>query len=84
MNIFNEVNKQIKESKERWVEIDKLVSSLTSVQGQTGSNTQEVLISLVLLLVDQLRPLQASMGQAENMQKEINDMLGSISKMAGK
>lgn len=84
-NIFSELNKQVKESKERWTEINKLAASLKAKTEAPFAKEQDIeLISLVLLLVEQLRPLQATPGQAENMQKEINDMLGSLAELVKK
>lgn len=84
-DIFSEVNKQLKESKERWVEIDRVAKALTtSLDNNVLTEDNKQMAKLLLLLVDQLRPLQDSMGQAEDMQSEITDMLTQIAKMARK
>lgn len=81
-DIFAEVNKQMRESKERWTEIEKLAQELRHTKETAAVVSSETkIISLLLLLVEQLRPLQSTMGQAEDMQKEINNMLEDIAKM---
>ena len=83
-DIFSEVNKQLKESKARWVEIDRVTLELKqSIENNIPEDPKQI-TKLLLLLVEQMRPLQDSMGQAEDMQKEINDMLVGIAKLAKK
>jgi len=79
MDIFDEINKQVKLNGSRWVEIDKVVNDLKKSLDDILPARDRQMITLLLLLVEQLRPFSNT--KIEESQKEISDMIKGMSKM---
>jgi len=65
MNILEELQKRAEESNERWEAINSIVAEISDVMNDENSEARteqlaELNAGLLLLLVDQLRPMAAS------------------------
>ena len=76
MHMFADIQKQIKETKERWEKIDKLKDDLEDQIKTSSGQSVETTAKLVLLLVEQLEPMSAiDSAQFEDGLKEVLDSL---------
>lgn len=76
MHMFSNIQKQIKETKERWEKIDKLKDDLEDQIKTSSDQAIETTAKLVLLLVEQLEPMSATdSAQFEDGLKEVLDSL---------
>lgn len=75
-NIFDELNKQLKQNEKKWTEIDKLVEILKN------RSIQDTQTKLLLGLVEILRPAN-SQQQVKEAQEELNGLLANLNKIAG-
>ncbi|KKM07954.1 hypothetical protein LCGC14_1728820 [marine sediment metagenome] len=87
-DIFEKLNKQIKESGKRWKEIEKISNKLKKMvdgelySGEASLSTDMNMICMIailtLLLVDQLRPMNSTEDQVIELQDNIKTLLGSF------
>lgn len=78
VDIFKQINDQVKESKERWKKIEDGYNALAAFRESGRWRTEDAtghIIGLLMLLVEQLRPMSSAGDEAEKIQKEIVDML---------
>ena len=73
MNIFDGLDKKLKESEKRWDEIIKLEEQLKGALTEHGEieNSTRITAQIVLLLIEQLKPLYS----AESVKKEMQGVL---------
>jgi hypothetical protein len=76
MDIFEQVSEQIKKTEEQWKNIDQLVAKIKAEPTKTNCSD---LACLVLLLVEQLRPVGNLGQEASKLQNEITQMLNVFS-----
>jgi uncharacterized coiled-coil DUF342 family protein len=79
-NIFGDMKKQIAESKARWEEITKLRDTVANRLEQSAprASAEEIcrpLAQLVILMVDQFKPVGEIGAEADKLHKEIVSML---------
>jgi hypothetical protein len=86
-DILKQVADQIKDSNERWAKIEELAKALEYINKQGVSTSSEgatsVMCKLLLLLVEQLRPMSTAGEHASKLQGEIMNMLDSIGNSFG-
>ena len=70
-NLFDELSKQVQENKSRWEKIDEL---LVALKNPHQDKTVESLCNVILLLVEQIRPMQDT-SKIKNLQEDINKSL---------
>lgn len=81
MSIFDELQKKAEENNERWESIDAVVQELNRVRNDEGSSAKEIAelnSALLLLVVEQLRPMRESSEAAKELKESLSSMLGSI------
>lgn len=76
MDIFSELNKQLKENGERWEKIDHLINLVKDIE---QPNIKDV-VNLIILVAEQIRPAKNTTNKINDLQKDINDMLSSLKK----
>jgi len=87
-DMFKKLQEQMKESNERWEKINEISEKLRYLldndlySGEENFSVNIMMVNLILLLVDQLRPINSGEEQVAKLQNDIQDMLGSI--MGGK
>lgn len=69
--MFDDVNKIMKEGKERWDKIEALCEELKT---EPSNNT----VKLMLLLVEHLRPMNPTEESIDELTNQIGDLLKSI------
>ena len=79
-DIFKNFNEQVKANKEAWKKIDELCGILkrsmeNKYDGEAHNTVQE---QLLLLLIEQIRPLSCVSGQAEKLESDLTSMLNSF------
>lgn len=67
---FDELNKKVQEGAERWKKIDALAKELEEIPGP--------ITRMLLLLVEEMRPMGNPKEQVEEFQKTMNDMLKNL------
>jgi len=83
-DIFEKLQEQMKESNERWKEINEVSEKLRYLMdndlysGEENFSVNIMMVNLILLLVDQLKPMYSSGEQVAKLQDDIKNMLGSI------
>lgn len=77
MDIFEQISGQIKKTEEQWKKIDELVAKVKARRDGEG-NIDNHLADLVLLLVEQLRPVGNLGQEASKLQNEIAQMLNAF------
>ena len=77
-NMFGDIQKQMKETQERWSEIDKLAEELEQyIHDSEESEMANTTANLMLLLVRQLKPMNVLDGEEfESGMKQILDAFG--------
>jgi hypothetical protein len=80
VDIFKQMNEQIKENKVRWKKIDGLAGTLEAELDRRDCNENSIslIASLVLLLVEQLRPLNSAENEVEKLQNEIGNLINGL------
>jgi len=80
MDIFNQVNNQIKKTTEQWKEIDRLADKIkTQCDALPDNDLMKDALSLILLLTEQMRPVGNLGEQATKLQEDITQMLSMFS-----
>jgi len=77
MDIFEQITGQIKKTEAQWKQIDELVEKIKARRNGEG-NIDNHLADLVLLLVEQLRPVGNLGQEASRLQNEIAQMMSSF------
>lgn len=87
MDLLKELNKQVKEGQARWEEINSLSEKLNSLLAADTLNSEEAIRSManiLNLILAQLRPMQSSLKQAENLQEDITNIFSSLANLGKK
>ncbi|MFA5023341.1 MAG: hypothetical protein WC523_00090 [Patescibacteria group bacterium] len=82
MDFFDSLNKRIEESEKRWKEITHIAEELKLLGEHDKGNCDIRRIfcieQLVLLMIEELRPMANIGQQAKDMQNEISNMLNTF------
>jgi len=73
--MFDDINKTVEEGRKRWDRIEALCEELRQ---KDPSNTRDLTVETLLLLVEHMRPMNPTQEQVDEAQKGIENLIKSF------
>lgn len=77
--MFDDLNKTLKESAERWKKIEELATELEYSLSNNEMNNKAA-YELLVLLVDHMRPMNPSLDQINEATQDLTNLLNTLKK----